>query len=277
MPNAPSANAPENDGEPDFQPNRPAKMSWKRRIRIGFALIIVVVVIWDFGIRLFKPTPHIPDLLAPALPANCRQVVLVLSRSADSIPARMWMLERGKPDDDWSTAAGPIPVNLGRSGLGWGEGEQRMPPPAGFPIKHEGDGRSPAGVFRIPFAFGYAPANEAAKVRLPYIQVTETLAGVDDVNSKYYNQVIDASTVTKDWVSDETMLRSDGLYQWGAFIANNPSCKPGRGSCIFFHLWSGPGQPTAGCTAMTEENVVKLLSWLDPIREPRLVQGLESW
>jgi len=187
------------------------------------------------------------------------------------------MLERESADDEWHAVAGPIDVNLGRNGLGWGEGEHQMPQPTGFPIKHEGDGRSPAGVFRIPFAFGYPPASEATNVRLPYIPVTETLAGVDDVNSKYYNQVVDASTVTKDWDSNETMLRPDGLYHWGAFIAHNPGCEPGRGSCIFFHLWSGPGQPTAGCTAMAEENVVKLLSWLDPAKEPRLVQGLKEW
>jgi L,D-peptidoglycan transpeptidase YkuD (ErfK/YbiS/YcfS/YnhG family) len=277
MPDAPLENPPDNHSEPEARGPRQKKVPWKRSIRIAFALIIVAVVIWEYLPRMLKPIPDIPDLLAPAVPTNCRQVVLVLSPNAESIPARMWMLERTTADDDWSTAAGPIPVSLGRSGLGWGEGEHTMPPPAGFRIKHEGDGCSPAGVFRIPFAFGYAPASEAMKVRLPYIPVTETLAGVDDVNSKYYNQVVDSSTVTKDWESNETMLRPDGLYRWGAFIAHNPRGEPGRGSCIFFHLWNGPGRPTAGCTALAEEDVVKLLSWLDPVKEPRLVQGLESW
>jgi L,D-peptidoglycan transpeptidase YkuD (ErfK/YbiS/YcfS/YnhG family) len=239
-------------------------------------LIIIAAVIWEYVPRIFTSVPRIPKLLASALPGNCRQVVLVLSPEAKSVPAQMWMLERTSVDDDWSVAAGPISVNLGRNGLAWGEGEHTTPAPEGFPIKQEGDGCSPAGVFRIPFAFGYAPADEA-RLRLPYVPVTGTLAGVDDVKSKYYNQVVDASTVTKDWESNETMLRPDGLYRWGAFIAHNPHDEPGRGSCIFFHLWSGPGLPTAGCTAMTEENVVALLAWLDPAKEPRLVQGLESW
>ena len=152
-----------------------------------------------------------------------------------------------------------------------------MPVPEGFPLKREGDGCSPAGVFQIPFAFGYAPKNEAEMVRLRYVPVTETLAGVDDVNSKFYNQVVDASAVAKDWESNETMLRPDGLYRWGAFIAHNPRGESGRGSCIFFHLWSGPDRPTAGCTAMTEQHVRSLLSWLDPVKEPLLVQGMENW
>jgi L,D-peptidoglycan transpeptidase YkuD (ErfK/YbiS/YcfS/YnhG family) len=189
----------------------------------------------------------------------------------------MWLLERGSSDDEWRAVAGPISVSLGRSGLAWGEGEHAMALPSGFPIKHEGDGCSPAGVFRIPFAFGYAAASEAGTVKIPYVPVTETLSGVDDVNSKFYNQVVDAATVTKDWESNETMLRPDGLYRWGAFIAHNPRSESGRGSCIFFHLWSGPGRPTAGCTAMEETDIVALLSWLDPVKEPRLVQGLESW
>jgi L,D-peptidoglycan transpeptidase YkuD (ErfK/YbiS/YcfS/YnhG family) len=204
------------------------------------------------------------------------QVVLVLSPRAESIPARLWMLERSTARDDWRVASGPIDVTLGRSGLAWGDGEHVASAPTGFPLKQEGDGCSPAGVFRIPYAFGYAPA-EDARLRMPYVHVTETLAGVDDVKSKYYNQVVDASTVTKDWESNETMLRPDGLYRWGAFIGHNPRGESGRGSCIFFHLWSAPGNPTAGCTAMTEENVLALLRWLDPAKEPRLVQGLESW
>jgi L,D-peptidoglycan transpeptidase YkuD (ErfK/YbiS/YcfS/YnhG family) len=249
---------------------------WKRRIRIGFALIIIAAVVWESVPRLFKSVPHIPASLESALPENCRQVVLVLSPEAKSVPARMWMLERSTAKDDWSVAAGPISVNLGRNGLAWGDGEHTTPAPPGFPIKQEGDGCSPAGVFRIPYAFGYAPS-EAARLRLPYVHVTENIAGVDDVKSKYYNQVVDASTVAKDWESNETMLRPDGLYRWGAFIAHNPRGEAGRGSCIFFHLWSGPGLPTSGCTAMIEENVVALLAWLDPAKEPRLVQGLESW
>lgn len=259
----------------------PASLPRPHRILVVFALTLLLltisIVIWHSTRPKPAPTPEIPTLLAPAVPNTCHQVVLVLSPEAKSIPARLWLLERSSPTDEWHATSGPIPVTLGRNGLAWGEGEHTMPAPEGFPIKQEGDGCSPAGVFQIPFAFGYAPANEATKIRLRYVPVTDTLAGVDDVNSKYYNQVIDASTVTKDWQSNETMLRPDGLYRWGAFIAHNPRNESGRGSCIFFHLWTGPTGPTAGCTAMTEENVVALLSWLDPAKEPRLVQGLESW
>ena len=69
------------------------------------------------------------------------------------------------------------------------------------------------------------------------------------------------------------MLRDDDLYKWGVFVEHNTKpTKPEYGSCIFFHLWRGPGKHTAGCTAMTENNMLDLIKWLDASKEPRLVQ-----
>jgi L,D-peptidoglycan transpeptidase YkuD (ErfK/YbiS/YcfS/YnhG family) len=154
-------------------------------------------------------------------------------------------------------------------------GEHHAEAPAGFRVKKEGDGCSPAGIFRLPFAFGYA--DTAPDLRLKYVPVTSTFTGVDDVKSKYYNQVVDAASVTVDWEGHETMRREDGLYRWGAFDAHNPANVPGGGSCINLHLWRGPRRPTAGCTAMAEADLVRVLQWLDPAKEPRLVQGLAGW
>jgi len=38
---------------------------------------------------------------------------------------------------------------------------------------------------------------------------------------------------------------------------------PGNGSCIFLHIWRGPGQGTAGCTAMPEEILLDTIHWLN--------------
>ena len=37
-------------------------------------------------------------------------------------------------------------------------------------------------------------------------------------------------------------------------------------------MWSGADSATAGCTAMAEPGMLKLLGWLDPARSPQLVQ-----
>jgi D-alanyl-D-alanine dipeptidase len=69
------------------------------------------------------------------------------------------------------------------------------------------------------------------------------------------------------------MLRRDDLYREGVVVAHN-STPPvsGRGSCIFLHLWSNPDSTTAGCTAMSREDLARLTRWLDGDRHPLLLQ-----
>jgi L,D-peptidoglycan transpeptidase YkuD (ErfK/YbiS/YcfS/YnhG family) len=79
--------------------------------------------------------------------------------------------------------------------------------------------------------------------------------------------------VTKDWDSAETMLRPDGLYEWGVVEGHNlPPTQPGAGSCLFLHIWRGLGKPTSGCTSMSRQEMVRLARWLDPNEKPVLVQ-----
>lgn len=226
------------------------------------------------GMNPPTPVPTIPADLARDLPEGCLQVLLVLPPSIQSITGGLWMLERAGADEAWMAKDAPIAVALGRNGLAWGIGLHQAKPPAVFAMKREGDGCSPAGIFRLPFAFGYA--ENAGEFKLPYRRVTGTMFGIDDVKSRYYNQVVDTAEAARDWTSDETMLRADGLYRLGIFVAHNPGNEPGAGSCIFLHLWRGPGSATAGCTAMAEADLLPILRWLDPEKKPLLVQGLTA-
>lgn len=244
----------------------------KCRVTIILALLVALAA---FSWWLWPRGPGIPSLLADGIPPGCGQVVLVLSPAAESVEANLWLMERDWRG--WNAVRGPIPVTLGDKGLAWGAGEHRANVPGGFRVKYEGDLCSPAGVFRIPFAFGLAPAEQADWLRLPYTPLTSNIVGVDDPKSRHYNLVVDRTKVEPDWDSDEPMLRRGLLYEWGAFIGHNPNRVPGVGSCIFFHLWTAPGEGTAGCTAMSAENLRVLLAWLDPAKEPLLVQGLEGW
>lgn len=139
-------------------------------------------------------------------------------------------------------------------------------------MKQEGDGCSPAGVFALPLAFGAAAPEEASWVRMPYLQTTSTLHGIDDPGSRFYNQILDSALVEPDWTSSETMNRDDGLYRWGVFVGHNSGREAGGGSCIYLHLWRAKGQGTAGCTAMAEKDMKDLLGWLNPDFQPCLVQ-----
>lgn len=242
---------------------------WRVLVYGGFIALLILAGYLAEG----EQTPRIPERLRMSLPEECRQVVLVLAPDDRSVKARIWLMESSTAG--WISVEGPFDCTLGHQGLAWGTGEHTVAKPEGFRTKHEGDKCSPAGVFRIPFAFGQFPMAEHLK--LPYTQLTPSIVGVDDPKSRYYNQVIDNTKVERDWDSNEAMMRHGKLYELGAFIANNPKNVPGDGSCIFLHVWPGPGKGTAGCTAMSVSDLQRVLLKLDPEKQPCLVQGLEGW
>jgi D-alanyl-D-alanine dipeptidase len=248
--------------------------------RALFLLLLTAIGLGTFALLArwwLGAVPRLPRHLAADIPATCRQLVLVLSPAANSKHARLWLLQRAWEGGPWRLHHGPMPTTLGRNGLGWGAALHRSSPPPDFPVKTEGDKRSPAGLFAIPKAFGMAPQDQAAHLRLPYIHLTEHTIGVDDVTSKHYNQIVDDREVLRDWMSHEAMNRYAKLYQWGAFIAHNPDNIPGLGSCIFLHLTPGGDKATAGCTALNAEDLQTTLRWLDAEKSPLLLLGLESW
>jgi D-alanyl-D-alanine dipeptidase len=161
-------------------------------------------------------------------------------------------------------------VILGRSGLRWGRGLHTAP--RGAPIKKEGDGCSPAGIFTLDDAFGDLPPGKSGALHWPWRQMTATHAGVDDPRSRYYNRVVDSLTVKKDWASAENMVPQSGVYHRGVIVRHNWDQRPRGGSCIFLHIWQTPHTPTAGCTAMSARDMQRVIAWLDRAKQPRLVQ-----
>jgi L,D-peptidoglycan transpeptidase YkuD (ErfK/YbiS/YcfS/YnhG family) len=240
-----------------------------------YAAILAVLMIGVAVLWFYLRGPQIPSLFVTSIPSECSQVILVLSPDAESEQARLWLMERGL--GRWISVLGPIPATIGHKGLAWGAGEHRVAMPAGFRVKYEGDQCSPAGVFRIPFAFGTSPASDAGWLKLPYTPLTPSIIGVDDPKSVHYNKVVDSTIVERDWDSNEAMIRHDRLYEWGAFVGHNPERVPGVGSCIFLHLWPAPSRGTAGCTAISAEDLRAVLAWLDAAKHPCIVQGLEEW
>jgi D-alanyl-D-alanine dipeptidase len=204
--------------------------------------------------------------------SSSRQCIVVVAENWTSTTGVLRSFERRASKEGWKELGSGIPVVLGKKGLGLGRGLVRLNFGAA-PIKKEGDDKAPAGIFRLTSAFGYAPARSASWVKLPYLALTKKIEGVDDPKSRYYNKLVDRSRVAKvDWSSAEKMRRDDVLYKWGVVVDHNPAAIAGAGSCIFLHIWKSPSAPTAGCTAMPEKDLVRLIRWLDPARRPILVQ-----
>jgi D-alanyl-D-alanine dipeptidase len=212
----------------------------------------------------------------PAALRSSMQILVVTTQDWNAVDGVLQAYERPVAGKKWKTVGEPIAVVVGENGLGWGVGlasaSDERSRTASDPVKHEGDGKSPAGIFRLSNSFGYA-AEKQAGWKMPYVSLTPSVECVDDVSSKFYNRVLDRATVTPDWHSSEHMLRPDVLYRWGVVADHNADpATPGVGSCIFIHIWSGPGQGTTGCTAMTQEHLEGVLAWLDPAKNPLLVQ-----
>ncbi len=209
-------------------------------------------------------------LLQAGQEMECQQLVVVRSPSDASTTASLQRFE--KKGKKWKPVGEQVAVTVGRSGLAWGRGEHAPQPGQ---QKREGDGKSPSGVYDFGKIFGYALASEVS-FKMPYVQADDALECVDDSDSKFYNQLVDNKLVKKDWNSSEFMHRQDHQYKWGATVNHNTApMQPAGGSCIFFHIWREPGAPTSGCTAMTEENLLTMLHWLDSTKSPKLLQVTE--
>ena len=218
-----------------------------------------------------------PDALA-----HSTQLIVVTTPDWDTVQGHMQRYERATPQQPWRAVSEPIAIVVGKHGLGLGSGVVATDKPniraASDPVKHEGDGKSPAGVFTFGTAFGYA-SQPLSGMKLPYLELTPSIECVDDISSKHYNRIVDRATVVPDWNSSEHMRNTGESYRWGIVVDHNNIAGdsahmpvPRGGSCIFLHIWQDASHGTAGCTAMPQSNVEELLRWIDPERYPLLVQ-----
>jgi len=190
------------------------------------------------------------------------QLIVVLSSELNATTA---VMQRYEKQEQWSPIGGKTSVTLGRSGLGYIAFKT--------PLKNEGDGRSPSGIFPITAAFGY---DQNTTIKLPYWHADENLYCIDDINDSRYNKMLRIYEKSSLPSSYEVMRRSDGVYRYGAVIGYNDSGVKGRGSCIFIHLNQSDKRPTSGCTAMDEAPLIELLKWLDPVKKPQILQIMKS-
>ena len=161
----------------------------------------------------------------------------------------------------WKQLGKPVSIVVGKNGFAWDPeiASDRALNVGDAPVKHEGDGRSPAGIFPLTQTFGFADALPGAK---DYLQLTPTIECVDDVKSAHYAHIVDRGKVNPDWTSSEKM-REISLYKWGVVVPYNmKNTKSGAGSCIFLHIAPSSGNGTAGCTAMPEASIEEIVRWI---------------
>jgi L,D-peptidoglycan transpeptidase YkuD (ErfK/YbiS/YcfS/YnhG family) len=205
------------------------------------------------------------------IPTDCTQIIVGTSKGWGCSHASLTLYE--KNGKHWQVVINTWQARLGKEGLAWGNG---IHPPQGSsaPIKKEGDQRTPAGIFRIGGAYGYAP--EIARLeKLAYRQITVRDLWVEDPSSPFYNQHIILNNGPKtSWQQKAQMRQNDHAHSLKLYIAHNDAIFggkpiPGRGSAIFFHIWrDGGARATAGCTTMSEPALKKLIARINPDRNP---------
>jgi D-alanyl-D-alanine dipeptidase len=204
--------------------------------------------------------------------ANSGQVLLVTTSSWNSPEGRLQRFERR--DGLFRPVGSPLPVWLGHSGLAWRDDDGAPAPPVPGPMKREGDGRSPAGILTLGAMWGYAPQAPEG-VRFPYRMSTECVRCVNDPDHADYGRVLtlDSPKASVTWRSAEHLRIDSEDYRYLVVIHyNDLRPRKGAGSCIFLHVAPPPGEGTTGCTALAAEDLLALLRWMDPARNPMLIQ-----
>lgn len=162
------------------------------------------------------------------------------------------LFERAGTAEPWQ-AGRRLTAVIGRKGFGWAWAHRdRTTTPA--PIKREGDGKTPGGIFPLGSAFGFENSPLPGYLRLrPGREFC-----VSDAKSQSYNQILPEKPAGD--VEGEDM-GATALYRQGLFIGYPSDAAERAGSCIFVHVWRSSSSPTAGCVALAQSDVEFVQRW----------------
>src|SRR4051812_2525800 len=161
----------------------------------------------------------------------------------------------GQRTRGWLTAGGlTIPVALGSSGI--------------RANKREGDGGTPKGTFRPLRLWWRADRHPRPSTFMPVRAIGPEDAWCEDPSDRHYNQPVRLNSKR----GGDRLTRGDHLYDFIIEIDHNTQPRiAGRGSAVFLHLARNDFSPTAGCVAMTNSAMLRLLPRLGP--QTRIVIG----
>jgi L,D-peptidoglycan transpeptidase YkuD (ErfK/YbiS/YcfS/YnhG family) len=221
-------------------------------------LILLSLSACTFVPTITRPIPeeHLASLERQT--SESAQVLLVTNDNPLSVTAEVYVFE--KIGAKWIPAFDSVNAVIGKKGF--------APPDE----KREGDGRTPSGIFPLQITFGY---DETIRTKMPYRQALSDDLWIDDVNADDYNKWVKKKETHAS--SYEIMRRNDNLYKYGIVIEynTNPVIR-GYGSAIFLHVWGGREGATGGCVAVSEENILRIIEWLDPAAKPLIIMGTQD-
>lgn len=174
---------------------------------------------------------------------SATQVISVVGVGATTAKMDVW--ERTAAG--WEPIGVGIPADIGSAGMAEDFSEGSM--------------KTPMGIFSLDFTFGTEPNPGGG---LPHVQVGPDHWWDGDVDSPTYNTM----QVCK---RDECPFGIEGTgtenlqipqYAHAVVMGVNKARVPGAGSAFFLHTTGGG--PTAGCIAIDDDMMVKIMRWLRP-------------
>ncbi|HZM79430.1 MAG TPA: L,D-transpeptidase family protein [Candidatus Limnocylindrales bacterium] len=142
----------------------------------------------------------------------------------------------------------------------------------GFSDNHtEGNSTTPTGVYELSDTMYGIDPNPG--VRYAYHRIVVDDWWNENPNSPDYNTL--QHTPVNPGGGSEALWTETVAYRHFAVIRYNiPVTGHARGSGIFLHV--GTGRSTAGCVSVPRSDLIRVLTWLDPAKSPRIVLSPHS-
>ena len=122
--------------------------------------------------------------------------------------------------------------------------------------KREGDGASPIGTWRLKRVFYRADRIARPETGLPVTPLRPNDGWCDDAAHALYNRPVTLPFA----FSHEKLWREDHAYDVIVELSHNDDpVVPGLGSAIFLHLAHDDGRSTAGCVALSKDNMLTVV------------------
>ena len=144
-----------------------------------------------------------------------------------------------KKNNTWQSVLS-VACKVGRNGVG-----NKM---------REGDNITPAGAYTMSLSFGLG---NNPKTKLPYRKITPNSYWISNPADRDYNTWQERSSSSS---LDEHLI-TYSVYKYSIVIDYNTKRIPNKGSAIFLHCSSGSS--TAGCVAVPESTMLKLMQRVD--------------
>ncbi|MBQ3383442.1 MAG: L,D-transpeptidase family protein [Bacteroidales bacterium] len=190
---------------------------------------LIIAAICFMSMMIGRDNKTVEEL--STLPKDVKQVILVQDHKLS-----LW----NRTDFSWEMAF-EVPCHYGKNGLN--------------ADRHDGDGTTPIGLFKVLYCFGNAP-DPGAGMTYREVQRTSYWSG----EKEDYNTWVDLEPGSREMKRSEYLYKFKISYKYAMAIDFNTNPVVwGKGFAIFIHCDYLDDQTTAGCVAIEEKYMLRLV------------------